>query len=90
MLEYKATAIGAGRNTVMEFFEKEYKEDIGFEDAIILGLVAMGKAIESELSVEGIEMGVVRVEDRKFRLLEDEEKEKYIDKANEIIRQQLK
>ncbi len=90
LLEYKATAIGAGRNTVMEFFEKEYRDDIGFEDAIILGLVAMGKAIESELSVEGIEMGVVRVEDRKFRLLEDEEKEKYIDKANEIIRQQLK
>ena len=90
LLEYKATAIGAGRNTVMEFFEKEYKEDIGFEDAIILGLVAMGKAIESELNVEGIEMGVVRVEDKMFRLLEDEEKEKYIEKANEIIRQQLK
>uniref|UniRef100_A0A7C3UHG5 Proteasome subunit alpha n=1 Tax=Geoglobus ahangari TaxID=113653 RepID=A0A7C3UHG5_9EURY len=90
LLEYKATAIGAGRNTVMEFFEKEYREDIGFEDAIILGLVAMGKAIESELTLEGIEMGVVRVEDKKFRLLENEEKEKYISKANEIIRQQLK
>jgi len=90
LLEYKATAIGAGRNVVMEFFEKEYREDIGFEDAIILGLVAMGKAIESELSVEGIEIGIVKVDDKKFRLLDDEEKKKYIDKANEIIRQQLK
>ncbi len=89
LLEYKATAIGAGRNVVMEFFEKEYRDDLSFDDAIILGLVAMGKAIESELNVEGIEIGVVRVEDKKFRLLEEDEIRIYVEKANEIIRQQL-
>ncbi len=89
LLEYKATAIGAGRNVVMEFFEKEYKDDLSFDDAILLGLVAMGKAIESELNVEGIEIGVVKVEDKKFRLLKEDEVKGYVDKANEIIRQQL-
>ncbi len=89
LLEYKATAIGAGRNVVMEFFEKEYRDDLSFDDAILLGLVAMGKAIESELNVEGIEIGVVKVEDKKFRLLKEDEVKGYVEKANEIIRQQL-
>ena len=89
LLEYKATAIGAGRNVVLEYFEKEYSDDIGFEDAILKALVAMGKAIEGELSVSGIEMGVVKVEDKKYREIIGEELEKYLEKANEIIRSEL-
>ena len=89
LLEYKATAIGAGRNVVLEYFEKEYSDDIGFEDAIIKALVAMGKAIEGELSVSGIEMGVVKVEDKKYREITGEELERYLEKANEIIRSEL-
>ncbi len=89
LLEYKATAIGAGRNVVLEYFEKEYSDDISFEDAIIKALVAMGKAIEGELSVSGIEMGIVKVEDKKYREVIGEELEKYLEKANEIIRSEL-
>jgi len=89
LLEYKATAIGAGRNVVLEYFEKEYTDDIGFEEAIIKALVAMGKAIEGELSVSGIEMGVVKVEDKRYREITGEELEKYLEKANEIIRSEL-
>jgi proteasome alpha subunit len=89
LLEYKATAIGAGRNVVLEYFEKEYTDDIGFEDAVIKALVAMGKAIEGELSVSGIEMGIVKVEDKRYREITGEELEKYLEKANEIIRSEL-
>jgi len=89
LLEYKATAIGAGRNVVLEYFEKEYADDIGFEEAIIKALVAMGKAIEGELSVSGIEMGVVKVEDKRYREITGEELERYLEKANEIIRSEL-
>ena len=89
LLEYKATAIGAGRNVVLEYFEKEYSDDIGFEDAAIKALVAMGKAIEGELSINGIEMGIVRVEDRRYKEITGEELEKYLEKANEIIRSEL-
>ncbi len=90
LLEYKATAIGMGRNIVMEFFEKEYREDMSFEDALILGLVAMGKAIESELTPEGIEVGYVKTDEKKYKEMSIEELKPYIEKANEIIRKELK
>lgn len=83
MLEYKATAIGSGRNVVMEYFEKEYREDLTLDEAIIHGLIAMKKAIEADLMPEGIEIGIVRVEDKKFRELSVEEIAEYIKKANE-------
>ncbi|MBE8539792.1 archaeal proteasome endopeptidase complex subunit alpha [Geoglobus acetivorans] len=89
LLEYKATAIGSGRNEVMEYFEKEYREDMSLDDAILLGLVAMGKAINSELDVEGIEVGTVRVDDKEFKLLTYEELGSYIEKANQIISEEL-
>ncbi|MET1124327.1 MAG: archaeal proteasome endopeptidase complex subunit alpha [Archaeoglobaceae archaeon] len=90
LLEYKATAIGMGRNIVMEHFEKEYRSDLSFDEALILGLVGLGKAIESELSVEGVEVGYVRVDEKKYREMTPEELKPYIEKANELIRQELK
>ena len=90
LLEYKATAIGAGRNVVMEFFEKEYSEDMTLDEAIVKAMVAMGKAIESELTPEGVEVGIVRVEDKTFRALSVEEIKPYVERANEIIREELK
>ncbi len=89
LLEYKATAIGAGRNVVMEYFEKEYDDNMSFEDAMIKAMIAMGKAIESELSYEGIEVGAIRVDDKIFRILSIDEIKEFVDKANEVIRQEL-
>jgi len=90
LLEYKATAIGMGRNSVMEYFEKEYRENLNFEEALILGLVAMGKAIESELAVDGIEVGYVKVDEKIYREMTSSELKPLVDKANEIIRVELK
>jgi proteasome alpha subunit len=89
LLEYKATAIGAGRNVVMEYFEKEYDDNMSFEDAMIKAMIAMGKAIESELSYEGIEVGAIRVDERIFRILSIDEIKEFVDRANEVIRQEL-
>ncbi len=89
LLEYKATAIGAGRNVVMEYFEKEYDDSMSLDDAIFKAMVAMGKAIESELSYDGIEVGIIRVEDKIFRILSLDEIKGYIDRANEVIRREL-
>ncbi len=89
LLEYKATAIGAGRNVVMEFFEKEYDDNMSLDEAMIKAMIAMGKAIESELTYDGIEVGVIRVEDKIFRILSVEEVRDYVDRANEVIRQEL-
>ncbi len=89
LLEYKATAIGSERQKVMEYFEKEYKDEMGLEDAIQLGLVAMGKAINTLLSAGSVELGVVKVEDRKFRLIEADVLSSHIEKANEILKKEL-
>ncbi|NHW89255.1 MAG: archaeal proteasome endopeptidase complex subunit alpha [Archaeoglobales archaeon] len=90
LLEYKATAIGMGRNIVMEFFEKEYREDLTFEEALVLALVAMGKSIESELQAENVEVGCVRTDEKVYREMSVEELRKYVEKANERIRAELK
>jgi len=89
LLEYKATAIGAGRNVVVEYLEKEYRDDLSFEEAVMIAMVAMGKAIESELTPEGVEMGWIGL-DRKFKQFSVDELEPYVNKANEIVREELK
>nr|WP_236609688.1 archaeal proteasome endopeptidase complex subunit alpha [Archaeoglobus sulfaticallidus] len=89
LLEYKATAIGAGRNAVVEYFEKEYRDDLTLEEAIIMGIVAMGKAIESEVTTDGIDTGIISVADKKFKQFSEEELKPYVDKANEVIRTML-
>jgi proteasome alpha subunit len=90
LLEYKATAIGAGRSIVMEHFEKEYRDDITLDGAIVASMVAMGKAIEGEISSESIEMGIVKVEDKMFKQLTPAEILPYVERANEAIRAELK
>jgi len=50
----------------------------------------MGKAIESELTPEGIEVGYVKTDEKKYKEMSIEELKPYIEKANEIIRKELK
>lgn len=90
LLEYKATAIGAGRNAVTEFFEREYRENMSFEEALVLGIVAMGISIESEVKPEDIEVGYVKVTDKLYRDLTPEELKPYVEMANKRIREALK
>ena len=90
LLEYKATAIGMGRNAVMEFFEKEYREDINFDEGVFMGLVAMGKAIEAELTPDAVEVGYVKVDEKRYTEMSLEDLKKFIEKANERIRSEMK
>ncbi len=41
LIEYKATAVGRGRDTVFDILEKEYSETLTIEDAIKLGIKAL-------------------------------------------------
>ena len=80
LVSYKATGIGSGRPAVMEMFEKEYQDDMGFEDAMVLGLRALGAAIEEKPKAESVEIGVAEV-GRKFRRLSEEEISALIEKS---------
>lgn len=72
LVSYKATGIGSGRSVVMDLFEKEFKDDMPFEDAMVLGLKALNAAIEEEPKAESVEIGVAEI-GKKFRRLSEEE-----------------
>ncbi len=77
LVAYKAGSIGSGRPVVMDIFEKEFKDDMSFDEAMKLGFKALGAAIEDKLAPQTVEVGVVE-KDRPFRRLSDEEVGKYI------------
>ena len=79
LVAYKATGIGSGRPTVMEMFEKEYKDDMTFDEAASLGLRALAAAIEDTPKAESVEIGVAEV-GKKFRRLSEEEVSALIEK----------
>ncbi len=79
LVAYKATGIGTGRPAVMEYFEKEYKEDMTFEEAIAMGLKALEAAIEEKPKAENVEIGVANVGE-KFKRLAAEEVSAFVEK----------
>lgn len=72
LVAYKATGVGSGRGAVMELFEKDFVDDMSFEDAALLGLKALEAAIEDKPKAECVEIGVAEV-GKKFRRLGEEE-----------------
>lgn len=78
LLEYKATAIGAGRNAFMEVFEEKYNDEMTVEEAIMLGMEALFHASDMKLDAATLEIGVVTVEDRMFRKYSHDEVAEYV------------
>jgi proteasome alpha subunit len=79
LIEYKATAIGSGRQASMEVFEEFYKEDLSLDEAIDLALDAVFEATEGKTTAESVEIAVIERSTKKYRRISDEEVEKYVD-----------
>jgi len=79
LIEYKATAIGAGRQIAMDEFEKKYKEGMKLNEAIDLALDAVYEATEGKTSAESVEIAVIDFETKRFRKLSEEEIEEYVE-----------
>ena len=79
LVAYKAGCIGSGRPIVMDTFEKEFKDGMTFEEAMILGLKALSAAIEDKPTPQTVEAGVVKINEP-FRRLGEEELEGFIAK----------
>lgn len=77
--EWKAAALGEGRNEIMEILEKEYKDGLPTEDCILLALKALGKVMKKKIDATKIETAVVTKSG--FKKLSEEELNRYIDKA---------
>jgi proteasome alpha subunit len=80
LMEYKASSEGAGRSGAMEYFEKNYRDDLNMEEGIDMGIKALSKGTEGKLNPEATEIGVVD-KNFKFYILPQDETNKYVAKA---------
>jgi len=77
---HKATAIGAGRETVINILKEEYREDMRLEEAIKLAVKCLVKALEARQLPPRIKIATIPFETKKMEMLSDEKTEEYIKK----------
>ncbi len=79
---YHAGAIGSGRNTVVEFFEKNWKPNMTLNAALKLGLEALRDANDQELNREAVEVAVINSDG--YSVLDRNEVNKQIDRLKPL------
>jgi len=77
---YKATALGAGRETVVGMLKDEYKEDITLEETTALAVKCLTKALEARQLPPRIKVAVIPSETKKMEMLSDDKIEESMKK----------
>jgi len=80
MWGYKAFAIGSGAADARSFLEEHYKDDISDEDLKVLPLKALKELMGDALNKNTCDVAFILSEDKKFKLLDLEEKEALLKK----------
>jgi proteasome alpha subunit len=75
---YKATALGAGRETVLAILKDEYREGMSLEENIKLAVKCLVKALEARQLSPRIKIAVIPVATKKMDMLTDEAVEGHI------------
>lgn len=75
---YKATALGAGRETVLAILKEEYREDLSLEENAKLTVKCLIKALEARQLPPRIKIAVIPTETKQLQMLTDEKLEGYI------------
>ncbi|MBX5328228.1 MAG: archaeal proteasome endopeptidase complex subunit alpha [Candidatus Bathyarchaeota archaeon] len=75
---YKATALGAGRETVLSILKEEYREDMVLEDATKLAVKCLVKALEARQLPPRIKIAVIPSATKKMEMLGDDRIESYM------------
>lgn len=75
---HKATAVGAGRETVMSILKEEYRENLSLEDAVKLGVKCLVKALEARQLPPRIKIAVIPSATKKMETLSEEKVEEYV------------
>ena len=57
--EYKAVSVGAGRDQVTSYLEKEYMDDLMEKDAVAMGIAALKSALEEEGGIKSPEVATI-------------------------------
>ncbi|MDI6805811.1 MAG: proteasome subunit alpha, partial [Candidatus Bathyarchaeia archaeon] len=77
---YKATAQGAGRETVLSILKDEYREEMSLEDAEKLAVKCLTKALEARQLPPRIKIAVIPSTTKKMEMLSDEKIEEHMKK----------
>ena len=75
---YKATALGAGRETVLEILKDEYREDLSLEENTRLTMKCLVKALEARQLPSRIKIAIIPTATNELQMLTDEKVESYI------------
>jgi len=75
---YKATALGAGRETVLAILKEEYREELGLEDSAKLAVKCLVKALDARQLPPRIKVATVPAATKKLEMLPDKTVEGYI------------
>jgi proteasome alpha subunit len=75
---YKATALGAGRETVLAILKDEYRENLSLEENTKLTIKCLVKALEARQLPPRIKIAVIPKETKQLQMLTDEKVEGYI------------
>ena len=79
---FNAIAIGSGSEKVIELLEKQYKEDISFDNAVILALESIFTSSDQPTNIENIKMSIIDSETHAMKNLSDDELANYAKKVN--------
>jgi proteasome alpha subunit len=75
---YKATALGAGRETVFNILKEEYKEEMSLEETTKLAVKCLVKALDSRQLPARIKIAIIPTKTKKMEMLDDNVVEGYI------------
>lgn len=75
---YKATALGAGRETVLNTFKEEYKDNLNLDEAKNLAVKCLVKALEARQLPPRIKLAVIPTATKKLQMLPDDEADEMV------------
>jgi len=75
---YKATALGAGRETVLNILKEEYKDNMSLEDITKLAVKCLVKALEARQLPPRIKIAVIPTATKTLEMFSDEKIDAYI------------
>ena len=76
-IQFAAIAIGAGSDEVNAFLEKNYKEDMGLDDAASLAIAAINLKSEAKEGVNHIKMAKITSEAKVFEKVSESDLQNY-------------
>jgi proteasome alpha subunit len=74
---YKATAIGRNSEKAKQVLREHYHDEMTIDAAIAMAIEAIGAAMEEDLKPSTTNIAIISNENKKFRTLNSEEKQKF-------------